>query len=722
MNQYHIYEKIGKGKHSVVYKGRKKKTIQYHAIKSVDKSQKARVLQEVRTMHALDHRNILKFYAWYETTNHLWLILEYCVGGDLMSLLRQDVRLPENSIHDFARDMVIALQFLHAKSIIYCDIKPSNILLDENGRLKLGGFGLSRRLSDINKNPVTNLPPAKRGTPCYMAPELFSEGATHSTASDLWSLGCVLYECATGRPPFMDSSFNQLAHDILHKDPEPIAGASPEFSHLLFRLLDKNPATRIKWPELVEHKFWQTKLPLLDLPPEPALEEFIRLHKLAPSSAVPASQAVRSLRESVDVTRLSRIALSNLEKDDGVTDYTAAQPSAQGGDITIDSADAELDFEETQEEGGGSEDASMPTAIDDGNLIDQSGRGAADKTVKVQQHTRPGAAAGGPLEPSNSSRAVGQQSTVPAGSMPIDAAAVASSEAAAIAAMSRLRMGVSSNGPAAGYGQPGLDTVTAEAAAGAAAGYPGYPSATAAAAVATGRPVESDKISRSAVLQLIWHPSDSAVKPIVANRRIERLPEVQYDPKALPFEPLNLQQMLDSDQQELESFLTHIYRTIASSAPVKDKVNVLNYFESLCSDTAAANVLINSSLTVLFVRMLRNGKMPLLRIRLASVLGLLVRHATYIADELASTQLVEILTEALKDKQERVRRRLVLTHSYMSCLCHTQAMSYMPDCGGQLQRQTSCNGYLQESNTHVPSCSPSHMSGSTSCQVVIQLG
>eukprot|EP00878_Enallax_costatus_P024327 GHUV01025960.1.p1 GENE.GHUV01025960.1~~GHUV01025960.1.p1 ORF type:complete len:809 (+),score=245.85 GHUV01025960.1:581-3007(+) len=502
---------------------------------------------------------------------------------------------------------------------------------------------------------------AKRGTPCYMAPELFSEGATHSTASDLWSLGCVLYECATGRPPFMDSSFNQLAHDILHKDPEPIAGASPEFSHLLFRLLDKNPATRIKWPELVEHKFWQTKLPLLDLPPEPALEEFIRLHKLAPSSAVPASQAVRSLRESVDVTRLSRIALSNLEKDDGVTDYTAAQPSAQGGDITIDSADAELDFEETQEEGGGSEDASMPTAIDDGNLIDQSGRGAADKTVKVQQHTRPGAAAGGPLEPSNSSRAVGQQSTVPAGSMPIDAAAVASSEAAAIAAMSRLRMGVSSNGPAAGYGQPGLDTVTAEAAAGAAAGYPGYPSATAAAAVATGRPVESDKISRSAVLQLIWHPSDSAVKPIVANRRIERLPEVQYDPKALPFEPLNLQQMLDSDQQELESFLTHIYRTIASSAPVKDKVNVLNYFESLCSDTAAANVLINSSLTVLFVRMLRNGKMPLLRIRLASVLGLLVRHATYIADELASTQLVEILTEALKDKQERVRRRVMAT-------------------------------------------------------------
>lgn len=68
---------------------------------------------------------------------------------------------------------------------------------------------------------------AKRGTPCYMAPELFQEGATHSTASDLWALGCLLYECATGQPPFASSSFNQLVHDILHSPPAPISGAAP---------------------------------------------------------------------------------------------------------------------------------------------------------------------------------------------------------------------------------------------------------------------------------------------------------------------------------------------------------------------------------------------------------------------------------------------------------------------------------------------------------------
>ena len=95
----------------------------------------------------------------YETSNHLWLILEYCVGGDLMSLLRQDMRLPESSIHDFGRDLVISIQYLHSNAIIYCDLKPSNILLDENGRIKLGGFGLSRRLSDINKICLQQLPP-----------------------------------------------------------------------------------------------------------------------------------------------------------------------------------------------------------------------------------------------------------------------------------------------------------------------------------------------------------------------------------------------------------------------------------------------------------------------------------------------------------------------------------------------------------------------------------
>jgi serine/threonine-protein kinase ULK4 len=141
MDRYHIYEAIGKGKHSTVYKGRRKKTIQYYAIKSVDKSQRPRVLREVQVLRATDSPLVLKFHAWYETANHLWLILEYCVGGDLLGLLKQDERLPEKSIARFALDLVSALRVAHEAGVLHCDLKPSNVLIDEDGRLKLCWFG-----------------------------------------------------------------------------------------------------------------------------------------------------------------------------------------------------------------------------------------------------------------------------------------------------------------------------------------------------------------------------------------------------------------------------------------------------------------------------------------------------------------------------------------------------------------------------------------------------
>ncbi|KAG5580434.1 hypothetical protein H5410_051061 [Solanum commersonii] len=118
MNQCRIYEAIGHGKHSTVYKGRKKKTIEYFAILSVDKSHKNKVLHELK-----------------------------------------DGKLPEDSIHDLACGLVRALLYLHSKGIylhskgIYCDLKPSNIMLDENGITKLCDFGLARKLSDIFKTP-----------------------------------------------------------------------------------------------------------------------------------------------------------------------------------------------------------------------------------------------------------------------------------------------------------------------------------------------------------------------------------------------------------------------------------------------------------------------------------------------------------------------------------------------------------------------------------------
>ncbi|CAI0466639.1 unnamed protein product [Linum tenue] len=278
MNRFHIYEAIGRGKSSTVYKGRKKKTIEYYAIKSVDKSQKRKVLHEVKILHSLDHSNVLKFDSWYETSAHLWLVLEYCVGGDLRALLQQDSQLPEDSVQDFAYDLVIALQYLHSKGVIYCDLKPSNILLDENGRVKLCDFGLAKKLSDISKTHSSSTE-AKCGTPCYMAPELFEDAGVHSYASDFWALGCVLYECYAGRPPFVGREFTQLVKSIVSDPTPPLPGnPSRPFANLVNSLLVKDPAERIQWCELCGHAFWKGKIPLVSLPPQPAFDSMIEFY------------------------------------------------------------------------------------------------------------------------------------------------------------------------------------------------------------------------------------------------------------------------------------------------------------------------------------------------------------------------------------------------------------------------------------------------------------
>lgn len=149
MNNYHIYEEIGRGKYSVVYKGRKKKSIDYVAVKSVERCRRRKLMNEVRIFHNLNHRNILRFNNWYETRNHLWIIAEYCPGGDLFRLLEEDKKLPEKTVKKFAKELIEGLSYLHENSIIFCDLKPSNILFNEFSGLKLCDFGLSKKIQDL---------------------------------------------------------------------------------------------------------------------------------------------------------------------------------------------------------------------------------------------------------------------------------------------------------------------------------------------------------------------------------------------------------------------------------------------------------------------------------------------------------------------------------------------------------------------------------------------
>ncbi|XP_057489207.1 LOW QUALITY PROTEIN: serine/threonine-protein kinase RUNKEL-like [Actinidia eriantha] len=666
MNQYHIYEAIGHGKYSTVYKGRKKKTIEYFAIKSVDKSHKSKVLQEVRILHSLDHPNVLKFYSWYETSAHLWLVLEYCVGGDLMSLLQQDKKLPEESIHDLAHDLVRALQFLHSKGIIYCDLKPSNILLDENGRTKLCDFGLARKLSDISKTPPSLLPQAKRGTPFYMAPELFQDGGIHSYASDLWALGCVLYECYVGNPPFMGKEFTRLVKSIL-SDPTPSLPGTPSrpFVNLINSLLVKDPAERIQWTELCGHAFLGTKFTPLSLPPQPAFTNMIELlskpyllernsdnppknrtppkHREKDSRVGPKQdensfsgsrgydtpvKGISSGRKAqtkasgkvgdekqkdhssntrgVNLLRLSRIAKSNLQRENEKENYRRPMPngSENEAEVKIENTDMELDFnenteDETHDDPDGSDSLACPE----------------EKMSAPYEHQ-------GKLE-----------------EMDIDTNQLDTPDTVNTSVSDDTRT-------------PDLEFSTDHNKVGATTPSASPQPKSQRVKEGSGCALDSDTSKPYGNLsQVLWHPSDLSVRPVMPSRKADKV-----SVPSLPFEALPAADFVKMPKDQLDAVIVKIIATLNGNTATSEKQNVIRYVEMLSSNADAANILTNGPIMLVLVKMLRQSKASALRVQLASLIGLLIRHSTFIDDDLANSGILGSLTDSLRDKQEKVRR------------------------------------------------------------------
>jgi len=340
MDKYHIYEEIGKGDFSQVFKGREKKKIEYVAIKRVEKSMMSKVVNEVQIMHKLDSPHMLKFHDWYETRNNLWLILEYCTGSDLESLLQQDGHLPESSVRALGLDMLAGLKYMHGLGLLHCDLRPRNFLVDEYGILKICDFKLARRVPKAPLGPLEG-PGAvvleQRGTPPYMSPELWRDDGLHSFTSDFWALGCVLYELRRGQAPFGDEEtiIRGLLDNIEMLEPvasplppykaerpttndnnsnnmysarqspstsnsrrqqgqgsrtpekekkaHTVPSLSAELGDLIAWLLEKQPQNRCNWEEVSVHPFWGRKSNAIpeDLPEEVAFQGMVRGYERA---------------------------------------------------------------------------------------------------------------------------------------------------------------------------------------------------------------------------------------------------------------------------------------------------------------------------------------------------------------------------------------------------------------------------------------------------------
>ena len=251
-----MYSEIGRGRKNPGYiqtvcsKGRMDGTIEYVVIKKVDMRRYSEVERDIKIRHKLRHNKIVQFIQWFQTETFLCLLLEYCPEGTLLELLERDFSLPELVIKVFAYDVIDALLFVHNNGVILNDLAPRNILLDECGVLKLNNFSSAVKITDLD---MTDFDVDFE----YLAPELLNGSGVPSFASDMYSLGCLLYRMATGAPPFTSSSPDEMCKIVQESSPAPVSNMSNDFNDLVMKLLKKDPYDRPTWAQLIKHPFWK---------------------------------------------------------------------------------------------------------------------------------------------------------------------------------------------------------------------------------------------------------------------------------------------------------------------------------------------------------------------------------------------------------------------------------------------------------------------------------
>ena len=245
LGPYLIEALLGTGGMGEVYRARDTRLGRIVAIKLV-RSQWAgrgdfhqRLQREARAISVLNHPHICTLYDIGEQDGAAYLVMEYLEGHTLADRLREGP-LSLDLLLQCGREAAAALAMAHARGIVHRDLKPSNLMLTPLG-LKILDFGLAKSTGPVSEGPAdqaASSPNAVAGTPAYMSPEQ-SRGETLDHRSDIFSLGCVLYQAATGRAPFRGASILSILHEIATASPPPASGIRPELPPELDLILER---------------------------------------------------------------------------------------------------------------------------------------------------------------------------------------------------------------------------------------------------------------------------------------------------------------------------------------------------------------------------------------------------------------------------------------------------------------------------------------------------
>ncbi|EQC35786.1 AGC protein kinase [Saprolegnia diclina VS20] len=248
IEEFDLLKVLGKGSFGKVMMVRKKDTQKIYAMKTL---RKAALIKRNQLGHTKTERNILQTikhpflttlsYA-FQTPEKLYLVMDYCSGGELFFWLKKDRRFSQSKARLFAAEILLALEELHNHDIIYRDLKPENILLDSEGHIRLTDFGLSKEA--VTGAGAVGGTKTFCGTPEYLAPEIL-ENKGHGKAVDWWSLGTLIYEMLTGLPPFYDQNMQRMYDKIINAPLRFPSFMSAEAKSLLTGLLQRKVSDRL---------------------------------------------------------------------------------------------------------------------------------------------------------------------------------------------------------------------------------------------------------------------------------------------------------------------------------------------------------------------------------------------------------------------------------------------------------------------------------------------
>lgn len=260
MNKYQIIRSLGSGAAGTVHLARDKVTNQQLAIKEINiesKDSLNHTLNEIENMKKLQHPNIVRYHNSYQEGNKLYIVMEYIDGGDLASYIadRNTRFLTEDVILRIFIQIVLGLRYIHEHKIVHRDLKPQNIFITRVGVVKIGDFGVSRSLdrsSELMKTLV--------GTPYYLSPEIWNH-EPYNSKTDIWSLGCILYELCALKKPYKASNINQLIVAIFNGSYEPLTKRYTEnLRELVSDMLQQDPSKRPSAQMILQRPFITSRM------------------------------------------------------------------------------------------------------------------------------------------------------------------------------------------------------------------------------------------------------------------------------------------------------------------------------------------------------------------------------------------------------------------------------------------------------------------------------